>query len=47
MVRGLTRAHGVKLPSCKVEDFARKVESAALSEDLRLMVGPLLRQPPR
>ena len=42
MVRGLARAHGVKLPSCKVEDFARKVESVALGEDLRLMVAPLL-----
>jgi transposase len=42
MVRGLARAHGVKLPSCKVEDFARKVESVALGEDLGLMVAPLL-----
>lgn len=42
MVRGLARAHGVRLRSCAVEDFARHVEESALGEDLRLLVAPLL-----
>ena len=28
MVRGLARVHGVKLPSCKVEDFARSTRAS-------------------
>jgi transposase len=42
MVRGLARAHGVRLPSCQVEDFARNVDESALGEELRLLVAPLL-----
>lgn len=42
MVRGLARAHGVRLPSCAVEDFARNVDKSALGEELRLLVAPLL-----
>ncbi len=42
MVRGLARAHGVKLPPCDVAEFVRKVDSAVLGEELRLMVAPLL-----
>ncbi len=47
MIRGLARAHGVRLPSCKAEDFARKIECVALGEELRLMVAPLLENHPR
>ncbi len=42
MVRGLARAHGARLPSCAVEDFARQVEGVALGEELRTLVAPLL-----
>jgi transposase len=42
MVRGLARAHGVRLPSCNVEEFVRKVDATALGEDLRSLVVPLV-----
>jgi transposase len=43
MVRGVARAHGEWLPSCETEAFVRKTEGVALGEELRLMVGPLLK----
>jgi transposase len=42
MVRGLARAHGVRLPGCDAVEFARTVEGVALGEELRLLVAPLL-----
>lgn len=42
MVRGLARAHGVRLPTCKAEDFVSKVDESALGEELRLLVAPLV-----
>lgn len=41
-VRGLARAHGVRLPSCEAERFARAADASAVGEELRALVSPLL-----
>lgn len=42
MVRGLARAHGVRLARCEPENFANKVDAAELPDELRLLVAPLI-----
>jgi transposase len=42
MVRSAARSYGVKIPRCETEDFVRVVRDAALGEELRSIVQPLI-----
>jgi len=41
-VRGLARAHGVRLPSCSADDFVSRIAAAKLDAELHERVRPLL-----
>jgi transposase len=41
-IRGLARASGVVLPTCRTETFTNKLEAATLDESTRTLVAPLV-----
>src|SRR5262249_10776099 len=41
--RGICRERGVRLPRCEPENLAQHVSKTALSDDLRLLIAPLLK----
>jgi transposase len=41
-IRGLSRAHGIRLPSCESANLAARARELRLGEDLRALMTPLL-----